>query len=193
MLKDLVDISENGHLDLCHRVSLLGSLNNYDIVNKIFLECAKKVYPLWQKEDINDGTVLPTLIGAQNCLYSQNVEKSSFLSLADLNQSKLMDHLSEGDKISAMAGLTTQSLAYSIAFDAGLMLNIDEYEGENDDVFDWEGWNPDFYASMTYSGGNPFKNEGSVELRKEFWTWYLDIVLNLSQAPDQPIIPIPLK
>lgn len=61
------------------------------------------------------------------------------------------------------------------------MLQI--YQGEDDNIFDWEDWNPDFYASNAFSGGNPFLNEGSIGKRRDFWTWYLDTAIKIVSSP----------
>lgn len=67
-------------------------------------------------------------------------------------------------------------MCYSIAFNGNGIINIDDYNGEDDNFFDWETWNPDFWASMAYANGNPYLNKGDINLRKEFWIWYLDII-----------------
>ena len=51
-----------------------------------------------------------------------------------------------------MAGWAVISLCYSIADHAAAMLDIDEYEGEDDGAFEYEVWNTDFFASMAFAG-----------------------------------------
>ncbi|WP_163319809.1 Imm5 family immunity protein [Dysgonomonas sp. 520] len=181
ILKDIVDASRDGHLALSHRIRLLSLLNDVKTVNRVFFECAKKVLPIYEEGFGKDESLLLMMSSINEFLYFDVGEQSSFFVLADLLKDQVFGFLEGEKKMAALAGMTVVSLAYSIAFDAGMMLEIDEYCGENDDVFDWEGWNPDYYASMTCSGGSPFDATGSIELRKEFWNWYLDTVLSLSK------------
>jgi hypothetical protein len=59
---------------------------------------------------------------------------------------------------------------------------------EDDNRFEWEDWTPDYYASMVISGGSPFlQDDGDVQKRKEFWSWFLDTADTLSKSPDKPL------
>lgn len=89
-----------------------------------------------------------------------------------------------------MAGWAVISLCYSIADHAAAMLDIDEYEGEDDGAFEYEVWNMDFFASMAFAGGNPFVDEGDAGKRREFWNWYLDTVETLCRKSDVPLVRI---
>lgn len=89
-----------------------------------------------------------------------------------------------------MAGWAVISLCYSIADHAAAMLDIDEYEGEDDGAFEYEVWNMDFFASMAFAGGNPFVDEGDAGKRREFWNWYLDAVETLCRKSDVPLVRI---
>lgn len=184
--RHIVDANPMGHLSLSNRISILSTVRDVNTVNKIFFECAKKVYPIWKEKNPDDTIVLPMLIAANDYLYKGENTNISFCTLADTYKDTLIATAQENPQV-GNAGLTTLSLTYSIAFDAGMILEIDEYAGEDDDVFDWEGWSSGFYASMTYSNGNPFNGTGDIELRKEFWNWYLDTVLAIYENPNQPI------
>ncbi len=67
-LKAVVSQSDNGHLPLSCRVELLQSIGNVEIVNKVFAECCKKVYPLWGNE-IEDALLRKLLCSADEYLY----------------------------------------------------------------------------------------------------------------------------
>jgi hypothetical protein len=88
--------------------------------------------------------------------------------------------------ISGLVGLTAKSLCASLAYDAAI--KVDDYESEDDNAFDWQDWNPDFYASMAFSGGNLFAGEGDTGRRREFWNWYPDTVLKIIKNPGKSLI-----
>lgn len=71
-----------------------------------------------------------------------------------------------------MAGWAIIALGYAIQNDAASILEIEDYNGEDDNTFDFESWNVDFICSIAYSGSNPFVEIGNVEKRKEYWLWY---------------------
>lgn len=191
MLKHLVEASDNGHLNLSYRVSLLSLISDVNTVNKIFLQCAIKVFPIWEKEFPNHSFI-NSIHSFYSYLYDGVGDKMSFLSLGDEFRDILIERVQNPQKRTAgLVGYTIQSLAYNIAFDAELILGIYDYQGEDDDVFDWEGWNPDYYASMAYSGGSPFHGTGDIDKRKEFWIWFLDTVFLLSENSEKLILPLP--
>ena len=81
-------------------------------------------------------------------------------------------------------------LGYTVCYDAASILNIEDYCGEDDGSFDHESWNADFIGSIVYSGGNPFVNEGNGDTgkRKEYWHWYLDMILSIYENSEREII-----
>lgn len=183
-LKQVVSNSLNGHLPLNYRVDLMQLVGNKHTVNKIFFECSKKVFPIWQLERSKDYSVAEILNKVHDHLYGGN-DKIDFEKTAD----KYRNHLEDASASkSGLAGLSALSLSYSIAYNAAAILEIDEYDNEDDNMFDWDVWNPDFYASMAFSGGNPFIDEGNPEKRKEFWLWYLDTVQRLFNTPDKSLL-----
>lgn len=64
------------------------------------------------------------------------------------------------------------------------ILEIEDYNGEDDNTFDFESWNVDFICSIAYSGSNPFVEIGNVEKRKEYWLWYAKMVGEVTQNPN---------
>lgn len=183
-LKQVITSSINGHLPLHYRVELMRMVENKDTVNKIFFECSKKVFPIWLLENSKDYSVAEILNKADDHLYHSN-DKIDFEKTAD----KYRNHLEDTSvSKSGLAGLSALSLCYSIAYNAASILEIDEYNNEDDNIFDWDVWNPDFYASIAFAGGNPFLGEGDSRKRKEFWLWYLDVVQTLSITPNEPVL-----
>lgn len=184
-LRTVIEQSGNGHLPLSCRVELLQSIGNVEIVNKVFAECCKKVYPLWGNE-IEDTLLRKLLCSADEYLYHGKGKADALVEEAN----RLRNYVEGQSCTENMAGWAVISLCYSIADHAAAMLDIDEYEGEDDGAFEYEVWNTDFFASMAFAGGNPFVDEGDAGKRREFWNWYLDIVETLCRKSDAPLIRI---
>ncbi len=184
-LRTVIEQSGNGHLPLSCRVELLQSIGNVEIVNKVFAECCKKVYPLWANE-IEDTLLRKLLCSADEYLYHGKGKADALVEEAN----RLRNYVEGQSCTESMAGWAVISLCYSIADHAAAMLDIDEYEGEDDGAFEYEVWNTDFFASMAFAGGNPFVDEGDAGKRWEFWNWYLDTVETLCRKSDAPLIRI---
>ena len=184
-LRTVIEQSGNGHLPLSCRVELLQSIGNVEIVNKVFAECCKKVYPLWANE-IEDTLLRKLLCSADEYLYHGKGKADALVEEAN----RLRNYVEGQSCTESMAGWAVISLCYSIADHAAAMLDIDEYEGEDDGAFEYEVWNTDFFASMAFAGGNPFVDEGDAGKRREFWNWYLDTVETLCRKSDAPLIRI---
>lgn len=184
-LRTVIEQSGNGHLPLSCRVELLQSIGNVEIVNKVFAECCKKVYPLWANE-IEDTLLRKLLCSADEYLYHRKGKADALVEEAN----RLRNYVEGQSCTESMAGWAVISLCYSIADHAAAMLDIDEYEGEDDGAFEYEVWNTDFFASMAFAGGNPFVDEGDAGKRREFWNWYLDAVETLCCKSDVRLIRI---
>lgn len=184
-LRAVIEQSGNSHLPLSCRVELLQSIGNVEIVNKVFAECCKKVYPLWGNE-IEDTLLRKLLCSADEYLYHRKGKADALVEEAN----RLRNYVEGQSCTESMAGWAVISLCYSIADHAVAMLDIDEYEGEDDGAFEYEVWNTDFFASMAFAGGNPFVDEGDAGKRREFWNWYLDTVETLCRKSDAPLIRI---
>lgn len=184
-LRMVIEQSGNGHLPLFCRVELLQSIGNVEIVNKVFAECCKKVYPLWGNE-IEDTLLRKLLCSADEYLYHGKGKADALVEEAN----RLRNYVEGQSCTESMAGWAVISLCYSIADHAAAMLDIDEYEGEDDGAFEYEVWNTDFFASMAFAGGNPFVDEGDAGKRREFWNWYLDTVETLCRKSDALLIRI---
>lgn len=175
-------INEQGHLPLKERVSLLNAINDTSVIGKLYFECLKKVYPVWAK-DFPDNPIMTGIINkADAFLYRQSGDRKEFEALYNANNNYFESIT--GD--TGLAGMTAHSLCATLGY--GTELEIEDYQGEDDDAFDWQDWTPDFYASMAYSGGNPFVGEGNVVRRKEFWDWYLETALQLYTSPDTAVL-----
>ena len=186
-IKEVVLKSKNGHLPLCYRVELLQNLENTKIVNKIFFECVKHVYTYWSQEFPNDDILNSILNLINQYLYHSKGEVADFQRLAD----KYKNYVEEIGGRAGLVGFSTISLCYSIINDAASILDIDNYKGEDDESYEYDVWNPDFFAAMAFSGGNPFIGEGDIQKRTDYWIWYLDIILKLYSHSESPILQFP--
>lgn len=182
-----VNANPNGHLELKYRVQLMKEINNVTIVNKIFFECVKYVFPIWKSDNKSDTIFSGLLQTIHELLYNKKGDKKKIETLRD-NLKNYFEDVS--DTITGLPGLSLLALCNSIIYDAEGILNIDEYNEEDDNSFDYDVWNPDFNASMAASGGNPFVSEGDINKRKQYWKWYLEAVEILYKDPSNPIIKI---
>ncbi len=173
--KENLNSYPNGHLPLSQRVLIAKEIKDPIIVNKIFLTCCKFVYNTC---NLDDSVLSGIMNKAEDTLYNNKV--NDFTMLYDTHKNYLEEINQKPHSSISLACLT---LCNSIANNAEIILNIEDYGGEDDNMFDWEDWNPDFYASNAFSGGNPFLNEGSISKRKDFWNWYLGTVLKIINSP----------
>ncbi len=174
--------SENGNIPLKDRVLLLNILDNPDSVNKLFLECLKKVYRIWDREYPNHTAMIEIINKANSFLYHNVGDEKVFKHLYDVYHCYF---LSKNGTAGAI-GMTALTLCNCIACRSGL--TAENCECEENNIFDWENWRPDFHASIAYSGGNPFFMEGDTNKRKEFWLWYIDTATQLYDNPEKPVI-----
>ena len=56
-----------------------------------------------------------------------------------------------------MAGWAIIALGYAIQNDAASILEIEDYNGEDDNTFDFESWNVDFNMLDSLFGQQPFR------------------------------------
>ncbi|AGT43844.1 Imm5 family immunity protein [Treponema pedis] len=181
-LHKIVKNSKSGHLPLKERVSLLNAINDTSVIGKLYFECLKKVYPVWAKDFPNNPIMTGIINKADVFLYRQSCDRKEFEALYNDNTNYFESIM--GD--TGLVGMTALSLCATLGY--GTELEIEDYQGEDDNAFDWQDWTPDFYASMAYSGGNPFVGEGNVVRRKEFWDWYLETALQLYTSPDTAVL-----
>lgn len=85
-------------------------------------------------------------------------------------------------KPSSDVGLACLALCASIYTDAASLFDIGDYEDDNS--YEWESCSTDFCAANAFAGGNPFSHEGSKEKRIEFWNFFLDTVVTISNSPN---------
>jgi hypothetical protein len=183
-LKNIIYNNDKGHLPLTYRVELMRDIKNVTTINKIFFECTKQVCKVLKNEISINHPIPLILSNIGDYLYNNKGNKSDFENIIE----EYKNYFEEKDEIAGLIGLSALSICNSIAYNASSIIDIDEYKNQDDDSFDWDVWNSDFYASMAYSGGNPFLNEGNIEKRIEFWLLYLETVKKVFKSPDKPLL-----
>lgn len=167
----------NGHLPLAKRVQIAVEIKDPEKINKIFLACCKFAFT---ELHINDNLLWGILKKTESTLYKNEINDFGLIYEQNKNYLESMDK----GPLSDLA-LACLSLCRSLDTSSAGILNIEEYEGQDDNVYDWEDWNADFFASNAYSGGSPFLNEGSIQKRIEFWDYYLETALKIDHSPDR--------
>ncbi|NDV56541.1 Imm5 family immunity protein [Bacteroides sp. 519] len=185
-LRTVIMEDTKGHLPLSYRVSLMQDIGNIQTINRIFFECIKYVQEIWLQQFPSDNSVFSILKKAEDYLYKSKGNKNEFAQLSE----QYKNFFEEVDHTAGLVGLGCISLSNSILYDASPIINIDEYKRQDDNSYEWDVWNPDFYASMAYSGGNPFQSEGDISKRRDFWLWYLDMILKINQSHDTQLLSI---
>ena len=173
-----------GHLPLPLRIDLMKRISDIRVVQKIQCECCKKIYFFAGKKNNVHAQVL-------SCINSYLYKAENSVEDILLETEKLRIHIEDNYKETDTAvGWAIVMLGYTVCYDAASILNIEDYCGEDDGSFDHESWNADFIGSIVYSGGNPFVNEGNGDTgkRKEYWHWYLDMILSIYKNSEREII-----
>ena len=193
MIKELIDklrktVAENteGHLPLSCRIELMKQVGDVLTVQKIMCECCKKACSVTGRQTKDNVHLLSRinehLYGKRDSV--EDIEKET---------EELWLHVQNNpDETTMPVSWAIVRLGYTVCYDAAPILEIEDYEGEDDDDrFDPESVNPDFIVSMVCSGGNPFTDEwkGDAVKRKEYWNWYLNMVLAVCENPQQEVIP----
>lgn len=186
-LKEIVNQNSMGHLPLPCRIDLMKQIGNTRIVQKILCECCKKVYLLLPKELETESLLYTVLSEIDSYLYKNKGTAENIL----ISVERLRNYVEQSiDSPEDMASWAIIALGYATRYDAASILAIEDYNGEDDNAFDFESWNVDFICSIAYSGSNPFMEIGNVEKRKEYWLWYLDMVFAVYENPDKPYLKI---
>lgn len=90
-----------------------------------------------------------------------------------------------------LASWATVMLGYDVHYGGTSMLETEDYHGEDDDDFDPDAWEPDFIVSLLCSADSSGAEDDKYdpEKRREYWNWYLDMVLSVYEKPQQEVIP----
>ena len=188
-LKEIINQNSMGHLPLSYRVDLMKQIGNSRTVQKVLCECCKKACSSFPEEFCAENLLVEVLSEIDSYLYNNKGTAESIL----VSIERLRNYVEQSaDSPEGMAGWAIIALGYAIHYDAASILSIEDYDGEDDDAFDFESWNADFIGSIACSGSNPFVETGDVEKRKEYWLWYVKMVLEVSQNPNAKYQSLPV-
>ena len=188
-LKEIINQNSMGHLPLPYRVDLMKQIGNSRTVQKVLCECCKKACSSFPEEFCAENLLVEVLSEIDSYLYKNKGTAESIL----VSVERLRNYVEQSaDSPEGMASWAIISLGYAIRYDADSILAIEDYNSEDDDAFDFESWNADFICSIACSGSNPFVETGNVEKRKEYWLWYVKMVLEVSQNPNLKYLSLPV-
>lgn len=188
-LKEIINQNSMGHLPLPYRVDLMKQIGDTRTVQKVLCECCKKACSCFPEEFGAESLLYNILSEMDSYLYNNKGTAESIL----VSIERLRNYVEQSaDCPEGMASWAIISLGYAIRYDAASILAIEDYNGEDDDAFDFESWNADFICSIACSGSNPFVETGNVEKRKEYWLWYVKMVLKVSQNPNLKYLSLPV-
>lgn len=188
-LKEIINQNSMGHLPLPYRVDLMKQIGNSRTVQKVLCECCKKACSSFPEEFCAENLLVEVLSEIDSYLYKNKGTAESIL----VSVERLRNYVEQSaDSPEGMASWAIISLGYAIRYDAASILAIEDYNSEDDDAFDFESWNADFICSIACSGSNPFVETGNVEKRKEYWLWYVKMVLEVSQNPNLKYLSLPV-
>ena len=188
-LKEIINQNSMGHLPLSYRVDLMKQIGNSRTVQKVLCECCKKACSSFPEEFCAENLLAEVLSEIDSYLYKNKGTAESIL----VSVERLRNYVEQSaDSPEGMASWAIISLGYAIRYDAASILAIEDYNSEDDDAFDFESWNADFICSIACSGSNPFVETGNVEKRKEYWLWYVKMVLEVSQNPNLKYLSLPV-
>jgi hypothetical protein len=163
--------SRTGHLELIYRTELALYLDNTQIISKLQIECAKKVFSIWQSA-YEDDTKVRQIIHLAEEFLRDKIEKEILIRYLD----NCKNSIEEKEGIESNAGMASLKMGYSIAYENADLIS-EVYN--SDEEADYEELHCDFYASIAYAKGNPFLSLGNIDKRREFWNWYLDCAMAL--------------
>ena len=184
-LKKIVAESENGHLPLSYRIELMKQVGDISSEQKIMCECCKKACSFWELQN-SDNIML--LVKINDYLYKGNGTIEDILK--DTNKLRLYveSNLSAAD---TFVNSSIVLLGYAVCYNTAYMLEIGDYSKEDGEEPDSKKWNPDFVKTTACSVGNSIAEDGKCDTEKcrEYWNWYLDMVLSICENPQQEVIP----
>ena len=182
-LKTIVAESQTGHLPLSCRVNLMKQVGDVVTAQKIQCECCKKACTFLGKQSPDTVRLLSRI---NDYLYRNLGSIEDILKDTDQLRLQVENNHSEDTFLS----FATVMLGYAVCLDTFFTLGIGDYNGKDNGDIDPENWTPDIFESAACSGGNPLFQDGKsdVEKRREYWNWYLDMVLSIYENPQQEVI-----
>ena len=183
-LRETIGQSNTGHLPLSCRVGLMKQIGNVLTVQKIQCECCKKACSFIGMQNPDNVRLLTKI---NDHLYGNREIAEDILVETD----KLRLYVENNPGMDTLVSWATVMLGYDVHYGGTSMLETEDYHGEDDDDFDPECWEPDFIVSLICSADSSGAEDDKYdpEKRREYWNWYLDMVLSVYEKPQQEVIP----
>lgn len=179
----LIEKSSIGHLPLFFRNKLLYSINDKEVINRISILCAFKVYPIWKASVHYDYKIIDLLASCEDYC-NHKISQTALEQKAD-ELYNYVQSLNDGKNFAAlMAGSSSVQVAYELINDT----IYDENENIDDFDIDSTEWDASFLASLAYNGGAESINDIQHYKNKEFWTWYLTDCTSMAYDKKKKII-----
>jgi hypothetical protein len=161
----ILNQSSNYHLPLSFRNKLLKAIRDENVIGRLSILCALKVYHIWEQFIPGESELIALLQQSEIYLNTQK-DEAGLLE----NAGKMKTYVSsKNDKehFSALfAGYAIVNAAYEVT-GKDLSATFDDFEI---DSFDWDSA---FWAVLAYNGGAVSCDKVDVNKSKEFWNWYL--------------------
>ena len=183
-LKGIIAQSDTGHLPLSCRIELMKQVGDILTEQKIMCECCKKACSVTGRQDSDDVRLLAKI---NDYLYKGNGTAEDILKDTDKLRIHVEKNLSETD---TFVSSSIVLLGYAVCNDTAYIMEVGDYCGESGEDSDPERCNLDFIETASCSGGSTFAKDGKcdAEKRREYWNWYLDMVLAVCENPQQEVI-----
>ena len=184
-LKETLAQSDTGHLPLSCRIELMKQVADILTEQKIMCECCKKACSVTGRQDSDDIRLLAKI---NDYLYKGNGTVEDILKDTDKLRIHVENNLSETD---TFVSSSIVLLGYAVCNDTAYIMEVGDYCGESGEGSDPERCNLDFIETASCSGESTFAEDGKcdTEKRREYWSWYLDMVLAVCENPQQEVIP----
>lgn len=183
-LRETIGQSHTGHLPLSCRMELMKQIGDVVTVQKIQCECCKKACSFMGRQNPDNVRLLTKI---NDHLYGNRELAEDILVETD----KLRLYVENNSGMDTLASWATVMLGYDVHYGGTSMLETEDYHGEDDDDFDPDAWEPDFIVSLLCSADSSGAEDDKYdpEKRREYWNWYLDMVLSVYEKPQQEVIP----
>lgn len=185
-LKEMLAQSDTGYLPLSCRIELMKQVGDILTEQKIMCECCKKACSVTGRQD---SYALRLLAKINDYLYKDNGTAEDILKNTDKLRIHVESNLSETD---TYVSSSIVLLGYAVCNDTAYIMEVRDYCGEGGEAPDPERCNLDFIETASCSGGSTFAEDGKCDAEKcrEYWNWYLDMVLSIYENPQQEVIPL---
>lgn len=176
-LKRIVKNSPDGCLPCVLRQELVNSLKDRQLLEKVYFECAKKIYLCWKQEFGVSFVPYQLLRELDVWLYQRKGELSVIRELADRSRR----YFNNQPERYRLMGYILLMVCYYVSDGEEWLKN--EYKDIGDLIKRKEDLSPDYLSSLIWAGGSILGEGQNTERCREFWNWYLYMIFRISERP----------